>query len=89
MKSQKMVASILLCFFVAARLLAADPEDDDNVDDFIDFGDDATGIVVTGTPETTAQIQVIDRESIERSSARDLAALLEEEIGMSVTRQGG
>ncbi|MCL2608599.1 MAG: TonB-dependent receptor [Treponema sp.] len=84
-----MVASILLCFFVAARLLAADPEDDDNVDDFIDFGDDATGIVVTGTPETTAQIQVIDRESIERSSARDLAALLEEEIGMSVTRQGG
>jgi vitamin B12 transporter len=55
---------------------------------FMDFGEDK-GITVTGTLETTQQMTVIDREVIEKSSSRDLAALLEEEIDMSIVRFGG
>jgi len=54
-----------------------------------DFGESPRDITVTGTPETTQQMTVIDKETIEKSGARDLAALLEEETGMSVVRTGG
>jgi len=57
-------------------------------DDFFDFGN-APEIMVTGTQDTTQQRTVIARETIEKSAARDLAALLEEEINMSVIRYGG
>jgi vitamin B12 transporter len=63
-------------------------EKDDN-DDFHDFGGASKDITITGTPETTQQITVIDKETIEKSGARDLAALLEEEIDMSIVRYGG
>ncbi|MDR2701542.1 MAG: TonB-dependent receptor [Spirochaetaceae bacterium] len=62
---------------------------DDNYDDFLDFGESPRAITVTGTPETTQQKTVIDKETIEKSGARDLAALLEEEIDMSIVRYGG
>ncbi|MCL2557837.1 MAG: TonB-dependent receptor [Treponema sp.] len=89
MKSLPFMSTALLSIIVVARLFSSEPDAEMDVNDFIDFGEDATGIVVFGTPETTAQTQVIERDRIERSGARDLAALLEEEIGMSVTRQGG
>ena len=57
-------------------------------DEYADFGSDAKGLTVTGTPETTQQMKVIDKETIERRNSRDLAALLEEELDMSVTRFG-
>jgi vitamin B12 transporter len=58
-------------------------------DDFPDFGEDSRGVMITGAPETTQQMTVINKETIEKSGARDLASLLEEEIDMSVTRYGG
>jgi vitamin B12 transporter len=57
--------------------------------DFSDFGQATKDITITETAETTQQMTVIDKETIEKSGARDLAALLEEETGMSVTRYGG
>jgi len=60
-----------------------------NDDDFHDFGEDQTGITVIGTPETTQQMTLIDKETIEKSAARNLAALLEEEINMSIVSLGG
>jgi vitamin B12 transporter len=62
---------------------------EDNDDDYRNFGEAPRDITVTGTPETTQQMTVIDKETIEKSGARDLAALLEEEIDMSVVRFGG
>ena len=62
----------------------------DYYNDLLDFGDASAGsITVFGTIEVTQQIVVITKETIEKSAARDLAALLEEEIGMSVIRYGG
>jgi len=58
-------------------------------DDFPDFGQSPKDITITGTPETTQQMAVIDKETIEKSGARDLAALLEEELDMSVVNYGG
>jgi vitamin B12 transporter len=58
-------------------------------DDYLDFGGDEEGITLTGTPETTQQMTVITRDEIERRNARDLAALLEDTLDMSVTRYGG
>jgi vitamin B12 transporter len=58
-------------------------------DDYRDFGNAPGEITVIGTSETTQQITVIDKETIEKSGARDLASLLEEEMDMSVTRYGG
>jgi vitamin B12 transporter len=74
--------SILIC-------LSAQETDDENDDDYRDFGDAPRDITVTGTPETTQQMTIIDKEAIEKSGARDLASLLEEELDMSITRYGG
>jgi vitamin B12 transporter len=64
-------------------------EDDGFPDgEFPDFGS-ARGVTVTGTPETTQQMEVISRDEIERRNAQDLAALLEDVLDMSVTRYGG
>ena len=57
-------------------------------EDYLDFGGDTQGVTLTGTPDTTQRIKVIDKETIERRNARDLASLLEEELDMSVTRFG-
>jgi vitamin B12 transporter len=64
-------------------------EDFFDEDDFIDFGGDSEGITVSGTPETTQQMEVIDRDEIERRNVQDLAMLLEDVLDMSVTRYGG
>ena len=89
----KPVAIAFLLFFVFLYPLASQqtgsPGNNENYDDFADFGEDTKGITIVGTPETTQQMKVIDKETIEKSGARDLAALLEEEIDMSVIRYGG
>jgi vitamin B12 transporter len=61
----------------------------ENDGDFSDFGESPRDISISGTAETTQQMTIIDKETIEKSGARDLAALLEEEIDMSVIRYGG
>jgi outer membrane cobalamin receptor len=57
-----------------------------------DFDDaflmEGEGITLVETPETTQQMQVLTREEIEKRHAPDLAALLEEALGMGVTRYG-
>ncbi|MDR0320649.1 MAG: TonB-dependent receptor [Treponema sp.] len=89
-KKQRTVFSLLIIH--CSLLIALPPlsaQETENYDDFRDLGSAPREITVTGTPETTQQITVIDKETIERSGARDLASLLEEEINMSVTRHGG
>jgi vitamin B12 transporter len=78
------IAVMLFLFFLCP--LAGQEDDDDYSRD---FGESSKGVTVTGTPETTQQMKVIDKDAIEKSGARDLAALLEEEIDMSVVRYGG
>jgi vitamin B12 transporter len=82
----KTVAAVML-FLISFYPLVGQETDD--FDDFLDFGETDRGITVIGTPETTQQMTVIDKETIEKSGARDLAALREGEIDMSIVRWGG
>ena len=78
---------LLLLSVWGIPLFAQDAEEE--WEDYLDFGGDSEGITVTGTPETTQQMEVIHREEIEKRNAQDLAALLEDVLDMSVTRYGG
>jgi vitamin B12 transporter len=51
--------------------------------------EDELGLTVTGTAETTQQMQIVSRAEIERSLAQDVAFLLQETLGLSITRYGG
>jgi outer membrane receptor for ferrienterochelin and colicin len=50
---------------------------------------EAPELTVTGTPETTQQMEVVTKEDIERRQAPDLATLLEETLDMGITKYGG
>jgi len=49
---------------------------------------DEKGITVTGTMQTTQQMAVIEKEEIERRNAPDVASLLQETLGLNITRYG-
>ena len=85
----KREAGIAIAVLFSLVSLYSQENNDYHENDFSDFGESPRDVSITGTAETTQQITVIDKETIEKSGARDLAALLEEEIDMSVTRYGG
>jgi len=100
MKNKIKISAVLIIHFMlslfplALQELAAQESQEPNneesdYDEFKDFGESSKPIIFTGTPETTQQMTIIDKETIEKSAARDLAALLEEEINMNVVRYGG
>jgi vitamin B12 transporter len=86
MKHGKTMAMALLLLALSLRLAAQ--EDDFDPEGLPDFGEDE-GVTLVGTPETTQQMTVIEREEIERRNPRDLTTLLEDALDMSVTRYGG
>jgi vitamin B12 transporter len=49
---------------------------------------DEEGITVTGTAQTTQQMAVIEKDEIERRNAPDVASLLQETLGLNITRYG-
>jgi vitamin B12 transporter len=81
-----LILPILFCPFVFAQESGA--EADDVSDAYLDFGADEKGVTLIETPETTQQMEVIEREEIERRAAPDLATLLEESLDMGITRYG-
>jgi vitamin B12 transporter len=46
------------------------------------------GITVTGTRQTSQQMEIVDKEEIERRNATDLATLLQETLALNITRYG-
>ncbi|GHV70637.1 hypothetical protein AGMMS49928_19200 [Spirochaetia bacterium] len=78
------LAALILLTFLAMGLCAEETENDD----FIPLEEDADELVVTGTVETNQQIRRIDKETIDRIHAPDLAALLEAALGLGTTRYG-
>ncbi|MDR2080105.1 MAG: TonB-dependent receptor [Treponema sp.] len=50
--------------------------------------EDAGGLTVVGTPETTQEKKTLTKEEIDRIQAPDLAALLQETLNLGVTRYG-
>jgi len=62
-------------------------EESDSRDNELFFTEDE-GITVTGSPQTTQQMKIIDKEEIERHNAADLADLLQETLNLGLTRYG-
>ena len=93
MKGFKKGIVAFVLFFVISLCPITSQETGEEIDGendyYYDFGEDPRGVTIVGTPETTQQMTVIEKETIEKSAARDLATLLEEEIDMSVVRYGG
>jgi vitamin B12 transporter len=80
---------ILLLFFCPLVFAQEDGAAfNDEADSWLDFGADERGVTLLETPETTQQMEVIEREEIERRAAPDLATLLEETLDMGITRYG-
>jgi outer membrane cobalamin receptor len=46
------------------------------------------GITVTGTPQTSQQMAVIEKDEIERRNAPDIAELLHDSLGLNIVRYG-
>jgi vitamin B12 transporter len=61
-------------------------DDDDFFDDWPIL--EGGGLTIPGSPNTTQQMETIDRETIEKSHAADLPSLLQETLGLGVTRYG-
>ena len=73
--------------------LAAEETDmEDNYDDE-EFYDDwlpmeGGGITILGSVNTTQQMEIVDRETIEKTRAPDVPSLLQDALGLGVTRYG-
>jgi vitamin B12 transporter len=65
---------------------AVNEEDSFYDDDFLPM--EGEGITVVGTVETTQQMAVVSREEIEKTRAADIPALLEQTLGLGITRYG-
>jgi vitamin B12 transporter len=72
---------------LSAPLVPQEGQDNFSDEEFI-LMEDAEGLTVVGTPETTQEKKTITREEIDRVQAPDLAALLQETLNLGVTRYG-
>jgi len=70
-----------LCFPIDVKGQDAESEDE------LSFSDEE-GLTVTGTVQTTQQMSVIEKDEIERRNAPDIATLLQETLGLNITRYG-
>jgi vitamin B12 transporter len=72
-------------FFRFLFLLSPLPAQDDDEESLSMEGE---GITIVGTAETTQSMAVVFREEIEKAHAPDIPALLEQTLGLGVTRYG-
>ena len=68
----------LLLFFISMPLSA---------DEEYIFADNE-GLVITGTMQTTQQIETVERGQIENSGANDIVTVLQETLGLNIVRYG-
>ena len=68
-------------------LFSLNAEENQHDDEDIFFADD-DGITIVGSRNTTQQMEIVGREAIEKTQAQDIPSLLEESLGVGVTRYG-
>ena len=76
-----------LMFFLILFTLNAQENTDEN-SGYEHLFTENDGITITGSRNTTQQMEVVSRETIEKTQARDIPSLLEEAAGLGVTRYG-
>lgn len=74
-------------FLVHASTAFADDGDTPAEDDWMEM--DGEGITVTREPPVSAQTKTISREDIDALNGTDVLSILEQALGLSVTRAGG
>ena len=89
---------VFIIFLAALSPLAAqndfggaEYEDDYDYEDFFDdeyLLMEGGGLTIVGSKSTTQQMETVDRETIEKTHASDLPSLLNEVLGLGVTRYG-
>ncbi|MDR0473219.1 MAG: TonB-dependent receptor [Treponema sp.] len=83
---------VLMLFFAALPPLGAQnetgPEDyeDDSFDEWLLM--EGEELTISGSVNTTQQMETVSREVIEKIHAKDIPSLLEEALGLGVTRYG-
>jgi vitamin B12 transporter len=82
----KLLPALLVLNFLLLFPAGADELDTFEDDEF--FFDDNEGLTIVGTPQTTQQMAVIEKDEIERRGASDLANLLQETLHLRVNRYG-
>ena len=65
-----------------------DPWSDESIDDFYIIKDEK-GLTIVGTLEKSQQMEIINKEEIEKHNTADLATLLQESLNLGFTRYGG
>jgi len=75
---------LLLSIFLFAINLSSQDLYEDNE---LSFSNEE-GITVTGTYQTSQQMSVIEKDEIERRNAPDIATLLQETLGLNITKYG-
>ncbi|MDR1029983.1 MAG: TonB-dependent receptor [Treponema sp.] len=85
-------ASVVVCvvgliLWLSAPLVPQEGGDDFSGEEFI-FMEDAEGLTVVGTQETTQEMKTLTKEDIDRIQAPDLATLLQETLNLGITRYG-
>ena len=94
MKPRKIPVIVLSLFFCLLIPLGAqtdtqgDYDEDDSWDDDEWLLMEGGGLTVVGTSGTTQQMEIIDRDTIEKTHAADIPSLLEETLDLVVTRYG-
>ena len=88
-----MKAAVLFFTLLMAILSSLAAQDGGKGDEDDDFWDEwpvmeGDGLTIVGSMETTQQIEVINRETIEKLNAADIPSLMQEAIGLTVTRYG-
>jgi len=77
---------VLALFLALLFALPAQEEDDYPFDDYLFM--EGGWLDIVGTRLTTQHMETVDRETIERTHAPDLPSLLQETLGLGVTRYG-
>ena len=76
----------VLFFSVSILINAQEFEAEYNDDDYLFF--EGGELTIVGSRNTTQQMEIINRETIERTQAQDIPSLLAETAGLGVTRYG-
>jgi vitamin B12 transporter len=95
-RAGKLFPVCMLIFFTFSPLFPADTTEEASTSesefDYSDeelFFDEDEGITVVAVPQTSQQMTVIEKETIEKHNAADLAVLLQETLNLGLTRYGG
>jgi len=79
--------NFFLCLILILAVVCVAAAQEDREDEFL-LMENNEGITVTGSPETTQQMETVTKEEIARHHAADLASLLQEVLDLGVTRYG-